>query len=83
MTEIYSSADRVLIYLGEQTEHTPEAIKLLDKFYTPMTKPQPNYPQTNMQWIQENNLPSVEEPQAWELLKIFFRHAWFRRKWTI
>lgn len=83
MGEIYTRAQKVLIYLGEPDTSTSEATDLMDKIHEAAV----NTPQEDLMpavmWMKKNRLPLPTEPHKWEPLKTFFRRPWFRRKWIV
>jgi hypothetical protein len=83
MTQIYSIAKTVLIYLGEQEPSSQQAFNLLNQIYDASKATTAGDTRSNLVWIRDNALPSVNESLAWEALKAFFRRPWFRRKWTV
>lgn len=83
MTNIYSSARKVLVYLGEADEHTPQAIELIGRIERAARNTPRDDQRTSAQWISDNGIPRVNESTRWEPLKAFFRRDWFRRKWII
>ncbi|KAK6374613.1 hypothetical protein LTR64_002725 [Lithohypha guttulata] len=83
MDSIYASAQQVLVYLGEPSASTAQAIALLDQIYAAPSNAPPINSDKQRQWINDNQLPTVLEPQRWAPLKEFFCRPWFRRKWII
>ena len=83
MTDIYKSAEKVLIYLGEEDNESPAAFELLDQIYQAMENNPPHDARSASEWIMENGIPGPEVSWAWQPLKNFFRRPWFRRKWIV
>ena len=83
MGDIYSSAQTVQIYLGEQDDDSQEAFDLMDRIVQAVRSTPAQDARGDADWIRDNHLPSANEPWAWEALKDFYRRPWFRRKWII
>lgn len=83
MGDIYSSAEAVQIYLGEQDDDSQEAFDLMDRIVRAHQSTTIHDTRSARQWIEDNNLPSPAEPYGWQALKDFYRRPWFRRKWII
>jgi hypothetical protein len=83
MTKIYSLARRVIIYLGEQDEHSAGAISLINRITAAVAATPATSSIRPLQWIRQIGLPMVTEPWGWTPLKELMRRDWFRRKWII
>jgi hypothetical protein len=97
MAEIYSSAQRTILYLGNYAPDLPGVKMVLDEFrpaymkwYTSLEAGMEAYSNrtlvTSQIFLQEINLKgsTMDWVGHWRSLrKFFWRHRWFQRVWTI
>jgi hypothetical protein len=82
MADIYSSAETVMAWLGEEDEYTGRSFELIEKLSA--------YPPEILQQItprtfakQESLLGQFIRQEYWEALAILFQRAYFTRVWII
>jgi hypothetical protein len=81
MQQIYSSASRVLAWLGEDNGNGSIALNLLEKIGTTNTASIQSR-SISADWIRANGLPTSGD-RAWFVLLSFWRRPWFRRAWVV
>ena len=81
MRQIYSSASRVLAWLGEDEGNGSIALRLLEKIgKTDTSSLQQRWVSTA--WMKANGLPASGD-RVWHALLTFWRRPWFRRAWVV
>jgi hypothetical protein len=82
MSSIYESAERVLIWLGEQDEYTIPAFELLAVLSTLDMETLLTMNPNTAQYYDESKRPGAcGNPQNWFCLGQLFRRTWFTRAW--
>jgi hypothetical protein len=82
MRQIYKSASRVAIYVGEETEGTQEALQLLGLMneMSEELNPNPTEPAC-LSFAEREALPKLAH--EWNNFQDFFDRAWFKRLWVL
>lgn len=81
MPQIYSSASRVIAYLGEEAESSDLALQLHEKIGETDFSSLPEKSVTP-EWLEASGLQGFQHP-AWIALAAFWRRPWFRRIWVV
>jgi hypothetical protein len=81
MRQIYSSASRVLVWLGEDDGNGRIALRLLEEIGKADTLSLPTK-SVSAAWVRANNLPASGD-RTWFALLAFWRRPWFRRAWVV
>jgi hypothetical protein len=79
--QIYSSASRVVSYLGEKEGRSDLALQLHEKIGMTDFSSLPQKKVTP-EWLEASGLPAFGDP-AWAALEAFWRRPWFRRIWVV
>lgn len=80
MADIYKSASRVLVYLGEAADDSDEALELLDRIAnTDLGGPEQQFVPLSRR---ETGLPPHDN-KGWAAIRSLLRRPWFRRAWVI
>ena len=79
MCDIYRSAEKVIVYLGEKSDGLDRAMTLFHTLHEKSKEPITNMNTASM--IRESLPPSSEE--VWYRLHDFFNRPWFSRIWVI
>jgi hypothetical protein len=82
MRQIYKSASRVAIYVGEETEGTQEALQLLGLMNEMSEELSPNPAEPAcLSFAEREALPKLAH--EWNNFQDFFDRAWFKRLWVL
>ena len=79
MKRIYESAGQVVVWLGEDVEHTGRAFEKLEEAAEYMRGPQPDVTTKTPQWLKDELFGT----EAWAGLMDLFRCEWWTRIWVI
>lgn len=81
MRRIYSSASRVLAWLGEDDGNGSIALRLLEQIRQTDTSSLPGI-SVSEAWMRANSFPRSGD-RVWFKLLDFWRRPWFRRAWVV
>ena len=81
MPQIYSSAFRVVAYLGEEADGSDLALQLLKNIGETDFSSLPELAVTP-EWLEESGLPGFKDPK-WIALEAFWCRPWFQRIWVV
>ncbi|KAN0121899.1 HET domain containing protein [Hyaloscypha variabilis] len=81
MEKIYSRAQHVLVYLGEATRETGEALEQLEHIRVCIQNANGPIFRSGSSYV-EAGLPTIEDP-FWQTLADFYCRSWFQRLWIL
>src|ERR1700761_7939714 len=89
MGEIYSAAERVIVWVGKADKHSSIALPILEHLWddvvdgAALVAKFPTYLTFNdSKFYEDINRPALTTPQ-WEAIAQFFTRRWFKRLWVI
>ena len=81
MPKIYSSASRVLVHLGDESDRSDAVLKLIEKIA------RTNFSALPGKFVSDSALPTLGLPHGrakiWKHFRAFWSRSWFRRIWVV